>query len=702
MSLAYLVLGQTPLVRHTFIFEGPAQRSVSVAGTFNDWNKAANPLRKEGRRWVATLDLPLGKILYKYVLDNEKWVLDPGSKSEKDESGNENSVLLNLPDSYRMPAHKGDGRITSFGISHSGRVPDVARWNGDWKIRLRERSHDVEQTTLCVGGKRIVMREVSRDGYLSTYEASLHSSEPVIRYHFELRDGSSKVTYSSAGLGKAGADFVARESELAVPAIPTWVPKTVVYQIFPDRFENGSHLNDKEIQPWSAEPTWFNRFGGDVAGVVKRVGYLKDLGIGAVYFNPVFASPANHRYETSDYFKIDPGFGTNEEFAQMTRTLKSNGIRTILDGVFNHTATNFFAFKDLVAMGEQSRFKSWYFVKSYPVDVTGPKPNYEAWAGFGSMPKLNVSNPSVRQYLLKVPAFWDGYANVDGWRLDVPNEVQADFWPEFRKVVKSDDKNRWIVGEIWGDGSPWLKGNMFDSVMGYQFRTNTVGFVAEKKLTASQYAEKMMQVYVSYAPAVAQNLMNLLSSHDTERFMTVCGEDARLARLGAFLQFTWPGTPSVYYGEELGMSGGKDPLNRRPMPWDKVSTSPLLGFYKSLVHLRNSLPALQSGDPVILNADDSKETLAFARVLGTEFAVAAINRSSSTQSISLDLSALGAEGHATLHDNLMNILGNGTTSVGPSGQLVVSLPACGVCLLATRKSSSLSYRALPETTFACK
>lgn len=313
----------------------------------------------------------------------------------------------------------------------------------------------------------------------------------------------------------------------------------------------------------------------------------------------------------------------------MTRDLRRNGIRTVLDGVFNHTATNFMPFKDILDNGEKSKFKDWYFIKSYPVRVGDP-PNYEAWFGFPSLPKVNTGNRQASDYLQGVPGFWDKNANIAGWRLDVGNEIPAPFWREFRKKVKGLGNDRWIVGEVWGDGSQWLRGDQWDSVMGYQFRDAVLKFIANGSTGPSEFFRQLMRVNDSYAPAASRNLMILLGSHDTPRILTLCHGDRQLAMIAATLQLTWVGAPSIYYGDELGMEGDKDPDNRRGMRWDLASNkNQMLTHYRALISARNGSKALQSGDPKLLLADDSRGLLAYSRTLGKDVAVVTANRSES-------------------------------------------------------------------------
>lgn len=530
---------------------------------------------------------------------------------------------------------------------------------------------------------------MSHDEFYDNWESvsNVNTYSPF-KYRFLITDGGETLSLGKQGVGSAQPfEFAAENAPKFDP--PKWVEQSVFYQIFPDRFANGDTTNDpKNCEAWNEEPTYYNRFGGDIAGIRKHEAYLKALGISDIYFNPIFASPANHRYETADYLHIDKEFGTDAEFVALTKELKAQGIGTVLDGVFNHTAREFFAFEDVKQNGEKSSFKNWYTIHSFPVKG-GEHPTYEAWAGFESMPKLNYSSKDVRNYVLNVPKTWDTKAEIAGWRLDVPNEVQQDFWPEFRKAVKADNPNRWICGEIWADGTPWLKGDQFDSIMGYQFRKATVDFVASGATKPSEYTNDLMNVYESYTPAVSRNLLNLLGSHDTERFLTVCKGDLSLLKLGALMQMTWPGTPCIYYGDELGMEGGKDPQNRRPMRWDLVKGNATLAYYKDLIAARNHSVALQSGYPVVLATDDSNGTLAFARTSGADIAIIVVNRSAGTKKVSLPLKGTLANVTA---DGMNLAAGEGRISFSGT-QLVVDVPGKSGALLLPKRTLTLLDRA---------
>ncbi len=647
--LPLLVQQQFASADHEFVFESPKNYSrVNVAGSFNNWNKDANPLKlgTGGQRWTTRLKLQPGRYSYKFVLDGETWITDPKAlKDESDGNGNTNSVVLVTPPGYDKPAKLNDGVITPSALQHLTEVPFLNYDRGLLTLTLRTRPHDVANITVALAGTgSYPMVDEGGDEFYEQYSVRIPwNRKSDLRYRFVLSDSRAAMVFGPHGLTSPTVpnDFVVKASTYHPFEVPHWVEKSVIYHIFPDRFANGNAKNDpKGVEGWDGKPTFRNFFGGDVLGVKRHLGYLKDLGISAVFFNPVFKGPSNHRYETTDYLQIDPIFGTNTEFIDLTHEFKKYGIRTILDGVFNHTATSFAPFADVVKNGANSKYTHWYTFKSYPVRTT-TNPNYVAWFNYPSMPKLNYSNSETRKYMLGIPEFWQTKAGIDGWRLDAANEVVPDYWQDFRKKVKSINPEAWIVGEVWGDGSPWLKGDQWDSVMNYPFREAVLGFVTPSGSgKPSDTLQRLMSNYTRYAPQVSRNLMNLISSHDTARILTLCGGDRSLAQLAAALQFTWVGTPSIYYGDEIGMEGDRDPDNRRPMAWQHANArNDFLELYRKLIHIRNSDKAMQSGDPLPLVADDAKQLLCFARVLDDKADIVALNRSDQVQNLDLKLEA---------------------------------------------------------------
>ncbi len=622
-----------------FVFpHRPGLESVNVCGTFNGWKIGEDPMTLEpgGQRWVVTRAIPAGRHEYKFVLNGREWVLDPANpESATDASGNTNSIIQVSPDGFEAPAFPGDGELTVSALQHlPERDAFAARFEGAEVIsaRLRVRRGDAARVSLVVNGREVECQPAAEGDY--EWWSGRATAPASASYYFVLESGKNRRVFSRAGLREAGASSFRLPSETLYQA-PEWAAGALVYQVFPDRFEDGDPANNPAVTAaWDAAPTYSTFHGGDLAGAARRADYLQSLGVDVLYMTPIFQSPANHRYETDDYRRIDERLGGLSDFSNLTSILRERGIGVMLDGVFNHTSTRFPAFQDLVEKGADSGFADWFFPKSFPISLEGP-PNYEAWNGFGSMPKLNLQNPEVRTHILDAVRFWHDTAPIAGWRLDVANEVDPDFWREFRQVVKAEDPDAWIVGEHWGQGQPWLRGDQWDSMMGYEFRAATLDLLTQDRLTGPKWVQRMLAVYDSYPAGAADGLMNLIGSHDTPRFLTLAGGDERRLMAAFTLLLTWPGSPMIYYGDELGMEGGPDPANRRGMEWEKArSDNKVLAHVRRLSALRGFLaPRLTRPEPVdageglvayrlgectvLVNVQDSP---AEARLEGVEFA----------------------------------------------------------------------------------
>ncbi|MEK9139214.1 MAG: glycoside hydrolase family 13 protein, partial [Bacteroidota bacterium] len=421
---------------------------------------------------------------------------------------------------------------------------------------------------------------------------------------------------------------------------PQWVQDAIFYQIFPERFANGDRTNDPPgTQPWGGKPTSKNYLGGDLKGIIDHLDYISSLGINALYLNPIFESNSNHKYHATDYLKIDPAFGDEKVFKKLVNECHKRGIRIILDGVFNHTGTEFFAFKDIKQNGAKSKYLGWYNIYSLPL---GPpsKPNYEAWWGYGDLPKLMTHNPDVRNHLFRVTEYWMNLG-IDGWRLDVPNEIPHQFWIEWRKHVKALNPDAYIVGEIWDNARSWLKGDQFDAVMNYRFRNACLDFFVTKKTSPREFDSALAGVRSDYAEEVSFAMQNLLGSHDTERLLTLCNGDKEMMKLARLFQMTYVGAPMVYYGDEIGMAGGKDPACRGTMIWDeKKQDGKLLAYLKGLIQLRNTHRVLRRGTYEPLMTNDKSDVYAFVRRGENDAAVVALNRSGKEQSIELPMKGM--------------------------------------------------------------
>ncbi|MGI6555518.1 MAG: alpha-glycosidase [Bacillota bacterium] len=492
------------------------------------------------------------------------------------------------------------------------------------------------------------------------YEVELELPNPTVKYYFEVKTETTLYSYGDTAGVKDQQEveiipFVFDWVPAEVFKTPEWVREGVFYQIFPERFYNGNPKNDpKETVPWDSSPSATNFFGGDLEGIEKKIPYLVDLGITAVWLTPIFTSVSNHKYNTSDYMNIDPHFGDKKTFRRLVQKLHDNGIRIILDCVFNHTGTNFWAFRDVLEKGEASRYKDWYYINEFPVQIE-PRPTYECWWDIPDLPKLRVPNPEVREYLLSVAAYWTEEFAIDGWRLDVPNEVSHDFWVEFRKVVKNINPDCYIVGEIWDDGRPWLQGDQFDAVMNYLFRDNVLDFFARKKMGVSDFEQHMGILRLKYQQQVNLSLLNLMGSHDTARMLTVFKKERphmagtsepeninRKMRPAIIFQMTYLGAPMIYYGDEIGMTGGPDPGCRKAMVWeDEGQDKTLLNLYTALIKLRKESEPLKKGAFLPLTADDANKVYAFARKFAEQLCLVVLNLSSKDLECSIPVRLLG-------------------------------------------------------------
>lgn len=396
---------------------------------------------------------------------------------------------------------------------------------------------------------------------------------------------------------------------------PDWVKDAIFYQIFPDRFcRSPKYKAVGKFVDWGTKPTRENMFGGNLAGIEDKLEYIKDLGANAIYLCPIFKSNSNHRYHTVDYFEIDPVLGTLKDFDRLVKKAHKLGLRIILDGVFNHCSRGFFQFNSLMELGQNSPYVDWFHVKGWPLNAYSGKPNYECWWNFPALPKFNTDCAEVREYLFSVAEYWTK-RGIDGWRLDVPNEIDDDsFWQEFRKRVKAINPEAYIVGEIWDAPERWLQGDQFDGVMNYLFRKAVMKYLFdENPISTEEFCNRLQE---AFPVGRGDTPMNLLGSHDTTRLKSQpCASWDRI-RLALTLMFFMPGAPCIYYGEELGMEGGKDPDNRRSVPWEKLpemQQEPVYALVKELTEMRSNNPVLRDGKMEIAREGD---TFSVVRTLG--------------------------------------------------------------------------------------
>ena len=437
---------------------------------------------------------------------------------------------------------------------------------------------------------------------------------------------------------------------------PEWVKHAVFYQIFPDRFARSQvFVQDQTVvfKPWGSPPEEQGFQGGDLYGIAEKLDYLTDLGITALYLNPIFSSAANHRYHTFDYFNVDPLLGGNKALEHLLEEAHARGMRVVLDGVFNHASRGFWPFHHILENGKDSPYIDWFIIEDWPLRPyqNGPDDpaNYAAWWGLPALPKLNTKNKAVQAYIFDIAKFWLEFG-IDGWRLDVPMEIDDDaFWRHFRYVVKSTNPEAYICGEIWDDARRWLQGDQFDAVMNYIFSWASMSFVGASTLrtdyhrdhlsleprSAMDFGQVIDDMYGLYDWEVNHVQLNLLDSHDTARALWVMGEDKSALKLCALLQMTMPGAPCIYYGDEIGMSSGDDPLCREAFPWEQHDRwdYDLFNYYRRIIHIRHEHEVLRTGKFEKLYAQGN--VYAFLREREGLGAVVLINSGNSTESVSI-------------------------------------------------------------------
>lgn len=479
---------------------------------------------------------------------------------------------------------------------------------------------------------------------------------------------------------------------------PDWVKHAVFYQIFPDRFARSKQprkrlLHNARWEDWEAMPTLQGYKGGDLWGVMEQLDYLQNLGINAIYFTPIFQSASNHRYHTHDYYQVDPMLGGNPAFKELLNAAHERNIKVVLDGVFNHSSRGFFFFHDVLENGPHSPWVDWFKIHDWPVSpYNGEYPaNYEGWADNRALPVFNHDNPEVREYIMEIAEYWIKFG-IDGWRLDVPFEVKTPgFWQEFRERVKAINPDAYIVGEVWEDAREWLDGTQFDGVMNYLFAGPTIAFTAGDRvvveqvqgrsyhpyppLFAKEYGEKMQHVLQLYPWEIDLTQLNLLASHDTARLLTIAGGDKPSIELATLLLLTFPGAPSIYYGDEVGLPGALDPDSRRGFPLEASWDKEIFQTHRELIALRHAYPSLRTGEYKVLFAQG--ELYIFARILGTEELIVAVNAGTAPAKGYVDTTSLKTQPDKLLY---------GTAEIdwnveGEDNKLILNLPSrCG-CIL---------------------
>ncbi|MEA4813013.1 MAG: glycoside hydrolase family 13 protein [Anaerolineaceae bacterium] len=467
---------------------------------------------------------------------------------------------------------------------------------------------------------------------------------------------------------------------------PEWVKNAIFYQIFPDRFAKSESVQKPgNFEPWESEPTIHGFKGGDLNGVTEHLDYLQDIGINAIYFNPIFQSASNHRYHTHDYYQVDPLLGGNAAFKRLLEAAHHRKIRVVIDGVFNHASRGFYPFNHILETEKFSPYLDWFTVRGFPLHAYEGKPNYDCWWNLPALPKFNIHNPQVRRYIFDIARYWIEQG-VDGWRLDVPFEIDEDaFWQEFRQVVKTANPEAYIVGEIPSEAQRWLAGDQFDAVMNYQLTHAALSFFGGKATDiplaegmmglppvrateAAEFGERTQKLLEIYPQEFSYAQLNLLSSHDMPRFLSLVSGDLRRLALAYLFILCYPGAPCIYYGDEIGLDGGRDPMCRKSFSWDSsLWNEPLREQIRSFTNLRQAIPALRTGSYRVLHTES--KCLAFLREDAEDKVIVVMNAGEEPSHFDLDLQGLLVE-----DSSLQNQIGDEALMVR-SGKLQIACPA---------------------------
>lgn len=570
------------------------------------------------------------------------------------------------------------------------RQPPSAATGSDLVITLRVwKKAPLERVFLrtCPDGEEemLAMEAAAEDDFFTWYKALVVLPRPDISYRFFIVHSEGGLWYNQNGIHTTTPPD-RHDFRLDPPgALPDWVPGTVFYQIFPDRFCNGDpalNITDGAYEYRGKQPrllAWDSPephgeenghiffYGGDLAGIRQKIGWLQELGVTGVYLTPVFHAPSNHKYDTQDFDIIDPHFGTNEDFAALTRELHDKGIRIILDGVFNHVGVahrwfNRCGFYEGGAWNDpDSAYREFFYFDRYPED-------YRCWKGVESLPKLNFNSQQLRDCVYRAP---DSAAQrwlrepylVDGWRFDVanmlgrsgPDQLQDEVWTELRRSLRDASPQCYLLGEHFFDGNALMERNHLDGLMHYQGFTFAVwkwlsgadSFLSGWEriryscpFTAADMAAQMREFRSGLTHGQSLCMLNLLNSHDTPRLITVLEGDSERYLAALALLFTCPGTPSILYGDEIGLGGGGDPDCRRPMPWDEGNQDMTrLALYRKLIALRKARPSLSRGGMLELSV--APDHFAFARVLGPEVTCTLVRKAETAEPVCLPLYPLG-------------------------------------------------------------
>lgn len=530
-------------------------------------------------------------------------------------------------------------------------------------IRIRTKKNDVKEVRLISGDpynfgqEKWYLHEKSMEKLFSTelhdywlVKATAPFNRLAYGFHIIGEDGT-EVFYGDKGfiyydqnqLGKNINIYFRMPyfHEVDRFKAPDWVKETVWYQIFPERFANGDPANDPEgTLPWNSKrnPGRDDFYGGDLQGVIDHLDYLQELGINGIYFCPIFKAKSNHKYDTIDYFEIDPAFGDKETFKKLVEEAHKRGIRIMLDAVFNHIGILSPQWQDVIKNQEKSRYADWFHIRKFPVeDLTNLTTdeleqvglvNYETFAFTGHMPKLNTANKEVQDYLIEVATYWIREFDIDAWRLDVANEVDHQFWKRFYKETTRLKEDFYILGEIWHSSQSWLTGDEFHAVMNYPLTDAIIAFFARDGLSPEEFVSALNEHFMKYRQQANEVMFNLLDSHDTPRILTICKGDKNIVKAALTFMFLQYGTPCIFYGTEIGLEGENDPDCRKCMVWDSTQQDlDMLSFTKQLIRLRkNYADIISKGQLIWHDIRETEKVIGFTKKSGDEEIICYFNK----------------------------------------------------------------------------
>jgi glycosidase len=734
---AWPVLKQQKQVTYPldFRFKPPIPcQDVFIAGSFNGWNPRKDRMSGPDKSgyWTIQLNLPEGAYFYKFVMDGTQWASDPENPDKTDDGQKGfNSIKRTGPGwGITVKTRKGDGKILKEGLYFTPSLPYFEKIN-DTTLRVRFDTHrsDVQKVSLYLinlNGRQYNLQEYPMQHqyaarYSDHFQILLPITDSSCGFYFKIKDNHKALYWGINGIIDDYSQLIAYPlvfSEIPYKYIPPWAQKAIWYQIFPERFRNGDKSNDPlgektpswtwdwyKPLPWEKGnfyPNIYMRFyGGDIQGMIDKLPYLEKLGITALYLNPVFVSPSIHGYDTQDYRHINPHFGyladttpptgetldpktwsytsTDWLFLKLVNECHKRNMKIILDGVFNHTGDQFWAFKDVQEKGNKSAYKDWYKILDF-----GPPLKYQGWWGSQQLPEIKQDEkgivPGFRQHIFDITRRWmdpngDGNPSdgIDGWRLDAAELVSPVFWRDWCAYVRQINPEAITIGELWDKSSDWTAPGMFDAVMNYEFTKRLYRFFVDTqppyKTNAEEFAESLQELLGWYSWNTNYAMQNLLDSHDTERIVSglmnpnrafdqgnrlqdknnnsyYWGKPSREAyqrlKLIVLFQMTFPGCPMIFYGDEAGMWGADDPSDRKPMLWKDLEpydnaedtvNGELLDYYQKLILLRKTYPVFQIGDYDLIKADASRNSIIYARNDPKDRFIIIINNSPQPQTL---------------------------------------------------------------------